>query len=162
MTRARIDELFGAVIANHMLYDVPGRQRAFAEIRRVLKPGEELYATTNGFGRLLEMQDLMGRVKPEASIGPNEPDDTPFRLETGEEQLASWFEDIQVRRLERELIVTEVEPLVGYVQSAARTRLDAHQESEFRLLAKRQISSEETIRIATTAGMFVASKGGKP
>ena len=121
------DESFGAVIANHMLYDVPGRQRVFAEIRRVLKPGGELYATTNGFGRLCEMQDLVGRVKPEASIGPNEPDDTPFRLETGEEQLASWFEDIQVRRLERELIVTEVEPLVGYVQSAARTRLDAHQ-----------------------------------
>ncbi|MCH8206807.1 MAG: class I SAM-dependent methyltransferase [Chloroflexi bacterium] len=33
------DESFDAVIANHMLYHVSDRQRAYAEIRRVLRPG---------------------------------------------------------------------------------------------------------------------------
>lgn len=42
------DEAFDAVTANHMLYHVPNRARAFADIHRVLQPGGRLYATTNG------------------------------------------------------------------------------------------------------------------
>src|ERR1041384_410164 len=40
------DETFDAVIANHMLYHVPDRPKAIAEIQRVLKPGGRLIATT--------------------------------------------------------------------------------------------------------------------
>src|SRR5262245_7631139 len=43
-----LEGTFDAVIANHMLYHVPDRPRALAEIRRVLKPGGKLYAATNG------------------------------------------------------------------------------------------------------------------
>ncbi len=42
------DETFDAVIANHMLYHVPDRPKAIAEIKRVLKPGGRLIATTIG------------------------------------------------------------------------------------------------------------------
>ena len=35
---------FDAVLANFMLYHVPDRQRAVAEVRRVLKPGGKFYA----------------------------------------------------------------------------------------------------------------------
>ena len=37
------DAQFDTVIANHMLYHVPDRPRALAEIRRVLRPGGRLY-----------------------------------------------------------------------------------------------------------------------
>src|SRR5215210_5060005 len=44
-----------AVIANHMLYHVPDRQRAYAEIRRALRPGGHLYAATNGGNSMREL-----------------------------------------------------------------------------------------------------------
>src|SRR5215207_10478349 len=46
------DATFDAVIANHMLYHVPDRAKAIAEIRRVLKPTGTLYTATNGLKHL--------------------------------------------------------------------------------------------------------------
>src|SRR5215216_6982425 len=46
---------FDAVIANHMLYHVPDRQKGLAEIRRVLKPNDHLFATTIGKNHLKEI-----------------------------------------------------------------------------------------------------------
>jgi ubiquinone/menaquinone biosynthesis C-methylase UbiE len=46
------DASFDAVVANWMLYHVEDRPRAFAEIRRVLKPCGALFAATNGDAHL--------------------------------------------------------------------------------------------------------------
>src|SRR5262249_18967309 len=48
---------FDGVIANHMLYHVPDRARAFSEIRRVLRPGGRFYAATNGEAHLQEIHE---------------------------------------------------------------------------------------------------------
>lgn len=42
------NDWFDGVIANHMLYHVPDRERALIESRRVLKADGRLYAATNG------------------------------------------------------------------------------------------------------------------
>ena len=49
------DKYFDAVVANHMLYHVPDRMKTFLEIRRVLRTGGHLYATTNGRTHLKEL-----------------------------------------------------------------------------------------------------------
>jgi len=46
---------FDAVIANHMLYHVPDRAAALAEMKRVLKPGGHVFASTVGPRHLYEM-----------------------------------------------------------------------------------------------------------
>src|SRR5215216_3134108 len=53
------EETFDAVIANHMLYHVPDRPKAFAEIKRVLRPGGRFYAATNGENHLREIYELV-------------------------------------------------------------------------------------------------------
>ncbi|MCJ7661410.1 MAG: class I SAM-dependent methyltransferase, partial [Anaerolineales bacterium] len=53
------DDEFDAVVANHMLYHVPDRPKAFAGIQRVLKPGGCLYAATNGLRHMGEMRELI-------------------------------------------------------------------------------------------------------
>jgi ubiquinone/menaquinone biosynthesis C-methylase UbiE len=50
---------FGAVLANHMLYHVPDRSRAFREIRRVLVSGGAFHASTVGRGHLAELEALV-------------------------------------------------------------------------------------------------------
>ncbi len=152
------DESFDAVIANHTLYHIQDRQTAFAEIHRVLRRSGRLYATTVGESHLAELAQLLTRVKPELSKEWAEPS-VQFGLESGADQLKACFTEVEVRRNDGELTVTEVGPLVDYVQSTTRLRLDETQEAEFRRLASDHISAHDAIRITTSSGMLIASKG---
>jgi ubiquinone/menaquinone biosynthesis C-methylase UbiE len=105
------EESFDVVIANHMLYHVAERPRAFGEFRRVLTPGGVLHASTNGHGHLEELQNL---VPDWEFSGHTE----LFGLETGPEQLAPFFTDVRVERYEDGLDVTEVEPVLAYIRSS--------------------------------------------
>ena len=98
------DSRFDAVIANHMLYHVPDRARALAEIRRVLKPGGRFYATTIGETHLRELYDLATRFDP-ALIGWGGGPAHSFRLESGAAQLAPFFDRVAIRRYDDALVV---------------------------------------------------------
>jgi len=106
------DESFDVVIANHMLYHVPDRPRAFAEIRRVLVPGGVLHAATNGRDFMRELVELVG---PRWRFARHM---EAFGLETGPPQLEPFFDDVRVERFENELRVTEAEPALAYVRSS--------------------------------------------
>src|SRR5207249_3059431 len=56
---------FDAVIANHMLYHVPDRERALSEVQRVLQPGGRLYAATCGQTHLRELHDRVQQAAPD-------------------------------------------------------------------------------------------------
>ena len=53
------DASFDAVIANHMLFHVPDRPRALAEIVRVLRSGGGFRATTIGLDHLRRLRELV-------------------------------------------------------------------------------------------------------
>ena len=55
------DESFDGVVANHMLYHVPDRPQALAEIRRVLRSAGRVFATTNGGDHLQEIKAFYER-----------------------------------------------------------------------------------------------------
>jgi ubiquinone/menaquinone biosynthesis C-methylase UbiE len=99
---------FDAATANFMLYHVPDRKRALAEIRRVLKPDGTLLAATSGAEHLQELRAVQEGVHGEAL-----PRVTSFRLENGREQLDPFFESVACHRYDDALAVTEVEPLVA-------------------------------------------------
>lgn len=104
---------FDAVLANHMLYHVPDRPRAFAEIRRVLVSGGTFHASTIGRGHLAEL----GALVPGWDLGRHA---EGFGLETGPEQLQPFFADIRVERFEGGLAVTDAEPVLAYIRSSER------------------------------------------
>ena len=106
---------FDVVVANHMLYHVPDRPRAFAEIRRVLVPGGGFHAATNGRGHLAELGALTPGQTEWSYI-------EAFGLETGPEQLEPFFADVRVERFADALVVTEVEPVLAYIRSMSRYR----------------------------------------
>lgn len=154
-----VAETFDAVIANHMLYHVPDRPHAFAEIRRVLKPDGMLYAATNGERHMLELWQLLEPYIPncytralEASKG--------FLLENGAAQLTeAGFVDVVWHDRSDALEITEVEPLIAYIQSS--NTLMHHTWTEVELDALRvevaaRIAAEGTFHIGKVAGMFVA------
>lgn len=147
------DGTFDGVIANHMFYHVPDRQKAFSEVRRVLKYGGRLFAATNGDAHMKDLRELAGRVDSEAygGFGSDE-----FGLENGEGQLAPWFEAIEIRFQDNGLHVTEVDPLIAYVASSKR--LDEAQLSELRTLVEAEIAEKGAFDIEKKQGMFVARR----
>jgi len=126
------------VIANHMLYHVPDRDRALSEIHRVLKPGSRFYTSTIGQGHLQEIRDMVARIDPDLAVWGERSIDS-FTLENGAAQLERWFEKVTLARYEDALIVTEPAALVDYILSGRmglagdeRLTFSAFVEEEFR------------------------------
>ncbi len=112
------DDAFDLVIANHMLYHVPNRPKAFAEIRRALRPGGALIAATNGRDNMRALDSLALAVAPDAATAEWKASFRhPFTLENGVDQLKPFFDPIEMRSFTDGLDVTEVEPLVAYILS---------------------------------------------
>lgn len=105
------DASFDVVLANHMLYHVPDRPRALAEVRRVLVSGGAFHAATNGEGHLAELHELL----PSWPFSQHVED---FGLETGPGQIEPFFGDVRVERFCDGLEVTEVEPVLAFIRSS--------------------------------------------
>ena len=150
------DETFDALIANHMLYHVPDRPKAIAEIKRVLKPGGLLVATTLGKSHMQEMTEWMRRASADKDI---EPFSLPFSLENGLEQLKPYFLTVRLERYEDHLQVTEVEPIIAYLSSgfqAAEVLKDEVDKLRKELQAR--LGNEKSISISKDSGLFEAIK----
>lgn len=152
------DASLDAVIANHMLYHVPDRAKAFAEIRRVLKPRGRLYAATNGREHMGKIHELVRRVDPDF---PQEVEVLhSFKLENAEEQMAPFFSHIYLYPSdEDDLLVTEVEPLMDYMLSGfaiIRSEQNAAKVQALRDLIQQEITRDGAIRIRRVSGLFEA------
>jgi SAM-dependent methyltransferase len=113
----KADAAFDVVIANHMLYHVPDRGRALAEIHRVLVPGGRLYALTNGWSHLIELVDLcerfgLGGVMPPSRCGTDR-----FDIETAARELEALFGEVRVRSYRDQIEVKDAGPLIDYLCS---------------------------------------------
>lgn len=111
------DESFDIVIANHMLYHVPDRPGALAEIRRVLKPGGHLVASTIGSNHLKEMSNWFQRIGAQMDFSA---ETNPFSLENGPAQLAPFFDQVETRRYPDNLHIREVRALMNFLCSSVR------------------------------------------
>ena len=150
------DETFDAVIANHMLYHVPDRAKAIAEIRRVLKPGGHLIAATTGGKHMHEITDWFRQVHIDNIW---ESFVIPFTLENGREQLEHHFSQVAVSRYEDNLYVTEVAPLIAYMLSGVRVK-ELSEDELLRLQQNLEKELQEKGRIFITkdSGLFEAVK----
>lgn len=146
------DETFDIVIANFMLYHVPDRPKALAEIRRVLRPGGTLVAATAGINHLKETRVWFERLGMDSFH-------SPFTLENGLAQLQPFFDPVEIRRYPDGLRVTELPPLMAYLKSTTsygHNPESAFAELEQELAAKLQ--ADGAIEISKDSGLFLARK----
>ena len=106
------DRSFDIVIANMMLYHVPDINKAVSEIRRVLKDDGVFYCATYGEHNF---NDIIAEWF--GLIGENYDPNHNFTLQNGSEVLGKEFADIEARRYEDSLHVTNVNDLADYLQS---------------------------------------------
>ena len=83
------DAEFDVAVAAWMLYHVPDLDLGLSELARVLRPGGQLVAVTNGIDHLQELWDLAGRESAVRTF--------TFRSENGEETLRRHFAEVARR-----------------------------------------------------------------
>jgi SAM-dependent methyltransferase len=143
------DETFDVVIANHMLYHVSDRSKAFAQISRVLVRGGVVHASTNGRAHLRQLQELV----PEWELSAHMEE---FGLETGSGQLEPFFTVIRIERYAGRLDVTDAEPVLAYIRSSNTYRgqpLDGA-----RALVEEALARDGVFGISTDPGLITARK----
>jgi ubiquinone/menaquinone biosynthesis C-methylase UbiE len=144
------DESFDVVIANHMLYHVPDRPKALVEIVRVLKPGGHFIATTVGVRHLAEINYWLKQVSPDTDFAPFS---ISFTLENGLEQLTPFFSQIENKRYDDSLRVTEIEPLIAYIRSTFKA-------SELSESALENVRQELENLLKTSGEIFITKDSG--
>ncbi|HXR66180.1 MAG TPA: methyltransferase domain-containing protein [Ktedonobacteraceae bacterium] len=148
------DAHFDIVIANLMLYHVPERARAFAEIRRVLRTDGSFYAATVTEKAFSEVSELMRA----AGIPPWE-DVVSFSLENGAEQLAPWFPHVERHELENTLLITEADPLLTLIRSGIpQSQYNEAKFQRLRELIQQELSQHGALRLNMNIALFKASE----
>jgi ubiquinone/menaquinone biosynthesis C-methylase UbiE len=144
---------FDRVIANCMLYHVPDRSRALSEIRRVLKPGGYFYAATfshAGFSVLNKLMDSAGIPTLFHEMG--------FSRENGAEQLASWFSQIELHRLENSVVVKEADQLVALLFALPTgAQYNETKLQHLRNVIQQQLAQRGEVRFTLELALFEAS-----
>jgi SAM-dependent methyltransferase len=157
------DRAFDVVLCAHMLYHVDDRQRAVAELRRVLDREGICIVVTNGEGTQPELRSIVEDV-----VGHgwrwSRPSDTEFSLENGAAQLQRAFETVtRVDCPSTALEVTDALTLADYLASVGD-----HYRSEVaswmnwdevvercRSRAAQIIHQEGAFRITASVGAFI-------
>ena len=150
---------FNCVIANHMLYHVPRVPIAISEIARVLKPGGLLLASTNGFRHLKELRDYVTQFRQPESQAPDWTEmNANFGKQTGAGLLAGYFEQVHWVPHEDELLVTEVEPILAFLDSSSILGVSQDLRPALVERLNRELQATGVIRIQKESGVFVARK----
>ena len=165
------DGTFDLVIANHMLYHLPRRDRAISEARRVLREGGTFYATTASLESLAELRALIQDFKGiETASGDAVSDPASgertrsvvaaFSLKNGAAQLREHFGSVDTRIYTDELRTTDPDAIVDYFLSLNGVRegeqvLADDEAGAFRDFIVSRMASDGVLRTATRSGMFV-------
>lgn len=100
------DGAFDAVMCNWMLYHVPDRPRAIAELARVLRPGGRLVGCYNRRGHLAEVWSRYEEIED-------------FDCENGVEELRAAFARVEARPTGGEALWETREALQAYLDAFA-------------------------------------------
>lgn len=150
------DETFDAVIANHMLYHVPDKPKAIGEIKRVLKPGDHLFATTIGQNHLKEIANWIRQISPNTDF---ESFGSPFNLENGQEQLEQFFSQVAQSRYPDNLQVTEVKPIIAFILSTSHAaEISEEKLAKLQSDLENELKEKGKIFITKDSGLFEAMK----
>ncbi|QMU78283.1 class I SAM-dependent methyltransferase [Streptacidiphilus sp. PB12-B1b] len=127
---------FDMALAMQMLYNVPDLDRGLSEVRRVLRPGGRFLAGTSGPLHLQELDQvfhesiglLLGRPQHGSNAvagGGDVPVVRRFDLDNGAVRLSRFFDSVERRHVQRELLITEPEAVVRYLHSTRERRESA-------------------------------------
>jgi SAM-dependent methyltransferase len=147
----------------HMLYHVPDVPAAVAELRRIVRPGGTVLASTNGAGSLSEMHDLVGAAisgqlgRPAGAWAPDS-----FTTETGGAFLEAAFSEVTLHRHDVPLAFPGPQPVTAYLDSVREPILRQVGPLDFDAVlddvaarVERVVAADGCFRAVIRSGVFV-------
>ncbi len=147
------DESFDVIVANHMLYHVEDRSRAFGEIKRVLAGGGAFHCSANGRGHLAQVAAL----RPPHPLNLERFNEA-FGLESGPPQLQPFFSRVVVKRFDNRLAVPTAEPVLAYIRSSEHYR-DGDDLTAVRAAIEAELQRTGVFSITTKPGVISCTDG---
>jgi ubiquinone/menaquinone biosynthesis C-methylase UbiE len=150
-------ETFDIVIIDGTLPHLPELDKSLADIRRVLRPGGTVYASTGGRSHLQELQELVQPFLPDVDYGGAS---SYFDLESGADQLAGHFSSVTLHSYDDDLLFTQSEPILAYILSEgeANEKLVGERRAELVELLEQELRARGGITVTVHKGLFEAQR----
>lgn len=151
------DDSFDVVIANHTLFYCDNPEDASKEIRRVLKPGGVLYASTYGQKHMREITELVKGFDERIDLSATDLYSI-FGLDNGADILEKYFDNVEKYLYDDALIVDKAEPLLEYIMSCHgnQNQYIVDKYKDFKSYIERKVSYRKGFKITKEAGFFKA------
>ncbi|AYD40455.1 methyltransferase domain-containing protein [Clostridium fermenticellae] len=152
---------FDVVIANNMLYHVNHIEKAFSEIKRVLKDGGYFFASTAGENHMKEMREIVSKFNWDNLTTQSWNLTKNFQLENGLDMVSKWFKKVKLKRYKDNLFVTDAMPLIDYIFSMPGNTKKFFTEKDIIELKKslqKKIKTSGGIYITKDTGFFQGRK----
>jgi len=149
------DGSFDAVIANHMLYHVPDRPKAMAEVRRVVKPGGVFYAATMGDNNMREMEGIFCEFETKYGhvIRFSHPAKVVFTLQNGADFLRGCFDSVEMREYQDSFVITDSDAFFAYINSM--NPIPPEWGPKLMDIIKRHFDKDGVMRVSKEQGLFI-------
>lgn len=142
------DHQFDVVLANHMLYHVDV-DIVLNEIKRVLKDGGKLYASTNGKRHMIEMHKLFGFTSNKYKL--------PFSVENGNRILRGYFSHTKRLLNEVHVSVSDEKSIVNYgLSMTIAQNFNSEQKKAFKERVKVELLKNGSIQFTKHSALFIA------
>jgi SAM-dependent methyltransferase len=154
-----------ALIASHMLYHVPDRERALREMRRVLAPGGRAVLATNAADFARELHEVHVAAARACGYAPGTLATFPFTLDHLS-LVREAFANVRIERMENAFVFPNADAALAYYASGMvdlieNAPADASHRAPLLRAARERIEAvierEGIFRVSKTAGCFVAS-----
>lgn len=148
------DASFDVIIANALLYLVPNIESVLREIQRVLKPGGTFVASTSGSNYMVELENLLDTTNLPVHRNYTT---YSFSLDNGAMLLAPYFQDIQLKRYDSSLVITEPEPLADHILSTNHA-LPVQEAQRVRKYFDDYFKTHNDLTLTIDTGLFIAKR----
>ncbi len=145
------DDSFDVVVANHMLYHVPDPDVGVAELARVLRSGGVAMVSTNGYGHMDVVKEVISEVFEDHGDRLYE----VFGIDTGEARLRRAFASVVWHAYDNDLIVDDPAMLTAYCLSFPPGEQATPTEARAVAAAVEARCIDGPVRVRTRTGAFV-------
>lgn len=152
-------EYFDTIIANHVLFYLTNVNKGVREIYRVLKSSGYFYCTAYGKRHMKEIEEIVKEYNPTVYLIESRLHEK-FGIENGNNILRNFFQEVEFRRYNDELRVTNAQILIDYIMSCPGNQneiigidLDA-----FKKFICSKIKEQGHIKVTKDVGIFICRK----
>lgn len=149
------DHQFEMVNAHHIIYHAHDKNRAFSEIKRVLKPDGTVTITTNSAIHMRNVYDIGKQLDPKF---PTDRIIDSFTEEVADEMLPKHFSSIEKHIQEDRLEVTSLDFLLEYVATGVTPRDMAVADDfyeKYEAIAKKEIDEKGYFGIPKRSPLYI-------